>query len=251
MEKSKTKKYSISIFFPAYNEEENIGALLGETLREAKLITDDFEIIVVDDGSKDKTAAKVRDWAKKDKRIKLVCQKKNSGYGAAVWAGFQASKKNLIFFSDSDRQFKMKEIKNLIRHIGKHDAVVGYRNPRRDPAMRLLNAWGWKMLIRRIFKFKIRDVDCAFKLFKADKVKNIKVKSRGAMFSAELMIRLFASGAKIIQVPVGHYPRKAGKPTGASPKVIKKAFIELFEIKEELKRDLAHIPAKNRAIKSL
>jgi len=249
--KDKNSSTSLSVFFPAYNEQENIGELLDEALKVIPKLADDYEIIVVDDGSSDQTASVVKKYCQKNSGIKLVSHKINRGYGSAVWSGFKAASKQLIFFCDSDRQFDLREIKKLLRYIDDFDAVVGYRNPRRDPKMRLLNAWGWKMLVRSLFKVKIRDVDCAFKLFRREALGGIQVKSRGAMFSAELMIRLIGKGAKIAQVPVGHYPRRAGKPTGASPKVIKKAFVELWRNKDELKKKISQIPPEKREIMSL
>jgi hypothetical protein len=140
-----------------------------------------------------------------------------------------------IFFTDADLQFDMQELKRFVPHVFDHDAVIGYRNPRKDPRMRLANAWGWKKLIDLLFHLKVKDIDCAFKLFKKDVFKAIHVESRGAMVSAELLIKMKKSGMKIYQIPVSHYPRRAGSPTGAKPAVIFKAFAELISSYNRLK----------------
>lgn len=221
---------SLSVFFPAYNEQENIGPLLDEALKIVPKLADDFEIIIVNDGSSDKTGEIVRQYVKKNRKIRLVEHRENQGYGAAVWSGFKAAKKDVVFFCDSDRQFKLSELKNFLILLRDHDVVIGYRKPRRDPVMRLLNAKGWKALLYLLFGLKIKDIDCAFKAFKREALRGIEIKSRGAMLSAELIYRLSKKGASIAQIPVGHYPRRAGRATGANLKVITKAFRELWEV---------------------
>ena len=225
---------SISIFLPAYNEEANLEEVASKTKEVIRPIFDDFEIIIVDDGSTDRTSGIAEGLAKKDKRIKIIHHPKNLGYGAALISGFKASSKDLIFFTDADLQFDISEIKKLLSYISKYDVVIGYRCPRRDPFLRLVNAWCWKWLHRILFGLKVRDIDCAFKLFKKKAIKSITIKSRGAMVSAEMLIRLFRKGYKIKEVAVQHLPRKAGQPTGAKPKVILRAFCELFKMYPEL-----------------
>jgi len=243
--------YSLSLAFPAYNEQENISGLVRNALKVASKLTKDFEIIVVDDGSKDKTAEVAEELGKKYKQVKLIRHRKNQGYGAAVNTGLFAAKKQIVFFSDSDRQFNLKELPEFLKWIEDYDAIIGYRNPRRDSLMRLANAWGWKMLIFFLFGVSIIDIDCAFKAFKRKTLRKIKVESRGAMYSAELLIRLIGARAKMIQKPVGHYPRRAGNPTGAKPRVILRAFRELFKFRKKIRKALDPIPYKYRAIKSL
>jgi glycosyltransferase involved in cell wall biosynthesis len=245
----KTEKLpSLSIVFPAYNEEKNITISIDRAQFYAKRRNIDYEIIVVDDGSRDATAKMVSDEIKADERVKLIRHKKNQGYGATVCDGLNAASKDFVFFTDSDLQFDINELDQFIKKIEGYDAVIGYRNPRRDPLMRLVNAWGWKYLIALVFGVKVGDLDCAFKLFRRDVLKKIKVKSRGAMFSAELIIRLIINKNKISQLPVNHYKRVAGNPTGAKLSVIFRAFKELFAIRAELNGELAQIERCDRII---
>lgn len=228
---------SLSIFFPAYNEEENVTESALQALKVASEITDDYEVIIVDDGSTDKTAKIIDELAKKYSHFRAIHHKINQGYGGAVWTGVTNCTKDLIFFTDVDLQFKIDELKKFIPYIKEYDAVIGYRAPRRDPFMRLVNAWGWKVMINFLFNLGVRDIDCAFKLFKKDIFQKVSVESRGAMISAEMLIRIKKGGFKVKELPVGHYPRKAGSPTGAKPAVIAKAFKELLKVHKELKKE--------------
>jgi glycosyltransferase involved in cell wall biosynthesis len=222
----KIKQNSLSIFFPAYNEEKNIQKAVISALEVAKSITNDFEIIVVDDGSTDKTSEIINNLAKKYPQVKPIHQK-NQGYGGAVWAGIKNSTKDLIFFTDSDLQFNIGELAKFISYIKNYDAIFGYRHPRRDPFLRLVNAWGWKMLNRIFLGIKTKDIDCAFKLFKRDIFKKIqRIQSRGAMFSAELIYNMKKANLKIKELPVEHFSRVAGNPTGANFGVIARALEE-------------------------
>jgi glycosyltransferase involved in cell wall biosynthesis len=241
----KKENKSLSIVFPAYNEEKNIEETLSDAYKFADKHFKDFEIIVVNDGSKDKTAEKVENISKKHKKVKLLNNSKNLGYGATVWKGLKAAKKELIFFSDADRQFNLKEIANIIEHVGEYDVVIGYRRKRQDSFLRKLNAWGWKLLIRLVLNLKIRDIDCAFKLFRNQVVQEIKVESTGATFSAELIYNIKKSGFKIKEIGVSHFPRVAGSPTGAKFSVIKKAFVELWSL---YKKDEELVKIKSRYI---
>lgn len=228
---------SLSIFFPAFNEEDNVLESCEKALKLASEITDDYEVIIVDDGSLDKTAEIIDKLAKKYKHFRAVHHKKNQGYGGAVWTGITNSTKDLIFFTDVDLQFNINELKKFIPFIQKYDSVIGYRNPRRDPFMRLVNAWGWKVLVNTLFHLNVKDIDCAFKLFHREIFDKVYVHSRGAMISAEMLTRIKRAGFSIKELPVKHYPRKAGSPTGAKPEVIKRAFKELMDVRRQLKKE--------------
>jgi glycosyltransferase involved in cell wall biosynthesis len=220
--------YSLSVFFPAYNEEKNIENSVEQAEAVLKTLTPEYEIIIVNDGSRDKTGKIADALAAKNKHIKVVHHNPNQGYGAAVWSGIQASTGDYIFFTDADLQFDLQELTKLVQFVPEYKAVIGYRAKRRDPLLRLLNAKGWNILNRFLFGLKVKDVDCAFKLFKRDLVQHLPIKSRGAMMSAELLIRLQREGVVFKEVPVTHLPRTAGSPTGAKPSVILRAFKELL-----------------------
>lgn len=226
----KKNKQSISIVFPAFNEEANIEAMVKDAYDFLKKNFTNFEIIVVNDGSTDNTLKILQKISRRIKRLKILSNRKNLGYGATVWKGIRASSKELVFFSDSDRQFDLREIKKLHEYIPQFDVVVGYRRKRSDFFMRRVNAWGWKALVWILLGLKIKDIDCAFKLFKQDVIRKLKITSKGAAFSAELIYKIRNSNFLIKEIPVSHFKRKAGRPTGAKFSVIKKAFIEIWDL---------------------
>lgn len=221
---------SLSIVYPAYNEQDNIEGTISCSIAFAKKYFDDFEIIVVDDGSTDDTYDLSFAIAKKNKQVRVLKNHKNLGYGATVWRGLKSATKDLVFFSDSDQQFDIGELRGFLKKIKDYDVVIGYRKKRRDHLMRKLNMWGWKLVIRLMLGLKTKDVDCAFKLFRREVLKKIKIESQGATFSAELIYKIEKLGFEIFQMPVNHFPRKAGSPTGAKMSVIKKAFVEIWRL---------------------
>lgn len=232
---------SLSLFFPAYNEEANITDAITNALEVGQKVSDVLEVVVVNDGSRDKTRELAEKFVEKDSRVRVVNHAVNQGYGAAVLSGLKASKYDYVFFSDSDLQFDFREITKLLEFVPDYDAVIGYRTKRADSLsfMRLMNAKGWNMLNRLLFGLKVKDIDCAFKLFKRDILRGIKLQSRGAMLSAELLIRLMRRGVRFKEVPVAHLPNKTGQTTGAKPRVILRAFKELIFVYLELRKDQA------------
>jgi glycosyltransferase involved in cell wall biosynthesis len=226
----------LSIFFPAFNEEANIAETVGQAMAVAAETAPTWEVIVVDDGSSDRTGEIVARLAAEHPDVRLIQHERNQGYGGALTSGLRGSRGELIFFSDADLQFDLSELSKLMEHIDDVDLVIGYRAPRRDPFMRLVNAWGWKVLNNTLFGLKVRDIDCAFKLFRRECLDRIPIRSSGAMVSAEILIRLRDTGHKWVEVPVTHQPRTAGSPTGAKPAVILRAFREMFWLYPELAR---------------
>lgn len=224
--------YSLSFCYPAYNEEENIAESVSRAVEVCQKLFDNYEIIVTDDGSSDRTGEIVLNLAKNDPHIKLI-QQENQGYGGSVWTALTSASKDLVFFTDADLQFDLSEIEKLLPYAENFNVVIGYRAPRTDPLMRKVNARLWTALVNLLLGLRARDLDCAFKLFHRKMLDGLKINSRGAAFSAELLWRLKERGAKIKQVPVKHLPRLAGKPTGANLKVIKKAFRELKPLVKE------------------
>jgi glycosyltransferase involved in cell wall biosynthesis len=220
---------SLTIFFPAYNEQENLASAVEDALRVAEdsPYVGDYEIIIINDGSTDATQAIAEGLAAEHRRVRVIEHEQNRGYGAALKTGLAAATKDWIFFTDSDRQFDILELQNLLVHIPNHDAVIAYRAPRRDPFMRLVNAKAWNLLNRLMFGLQVRDIDCAFKLLRREDVQNLRLSSRGAMINAELLIKLARSGVRIKEVPVSHLPRLRGSPTGAKPSVIFRALREM------------------------
>ena len=225
----------LSIFFPAYNEQENIERTVTDALSSISKLISDYEIIIIDDGSRDRTPEIADTLARSNPQIRVVHHPCNQGYGAAIKSGFAAASKELVFFADGDGQFDLAEISLLLTYISKADLVIGYRIKRRDPWHRLLFGKMWGLLVGVLFNLWVKDIDCAFKLFKISAIKAIlPLKSDGAVISTELLVKAKQKGLKIKQVGVHHYPRQAGSPTGAKLSVIIKAFRELFKLRRDL-----------------
>lgn len=221
---------SLTIFFPCYNEEANVERSTREAIAAAKSITDDYEIIIVNDGSQDKTGEIADRLAQEDNHVRVIHHPRNRGYGAALTSGYRGATKDTIFYTDGDLQFDLKEIGKLWNLIDRYDVVTGYRIKRSDPLLRKINSFGWTTLTRLLFRLPVRDVNCAFKLFRREVIENIEIESEGALIDAEVFARARKAGYTIAEVGVHHYPRRYGSQTGANPLVILRAFKELFEL---------------------
>jgi glycosyltransferase involved in cell wall biosynthesis len=197
-------------------------------------LVDDYEVIVVNDGSRDGTRAIVEELAAADSHIRCVNHPVNRGYGEALKSGFSAAIKDLIFMTDGDKQFDVREIERFLPHAERADLVIGYRAPRRDPFVRLVYAWGWKTLVTLLFGYAARDIDCAFKLFRRSVWNRVRVHSGGATFSAEFLVKARGCGYRFVELPVTHLPRTAGRPTGGNPRVIARAFRDLIWLRLHL-----------------
>ena len=217
----------LSYFFPAHNEEANLEGLVEEALATLPTLANTFEIIAVDDGSRDRTAAIAEALAERHPDVvRLVRHPINLGYGAALRSGFAAARYELICFTDGDRQFKVADIGRLTARMAGPDApdvVAGFRIKRADPLVRTLYARAYRLANRLFFRLRVTDVDCACKLFRRGALDSLRVESDGAFFSAELLIKLQAAGASVAEVGIPHYPRTAGSATGAKPQVVFRA----------------------------
>lgn len=225
---------NLTVSLPAYNEQDNIGPMVDLVRQQVGPLVEDLEIIVVDDGSADDTAEVVAAIAQDDPRVRLVRHPVNLGYGAAVYDGVWAATKEYIFFTDSDRQFRLEELPRFMARLTEADMVIGYRHARSDPWFRRLFGQGWSWLVNLMFGYTARDVDCAYKLFTRQVIETIQVDSRGATFSAEFLVRAKRAGFRIVEEPVSHHPRTAGSQTGANPRVILRAFRELAKLRWRL-----------------
>lgn len=226
-------RQGISLFFPAYNEAENVGRTIEKCVAVLEPFGCEYEIIIVDDGSQDRTAEIVKELAQENNRIILKRHEKNQGYGGALQTGFKSGRYGLIFFSDCDLQFDLGELTafiDLMKQDPGIDGVIGYRIQRADPFVRKLNAFGWKLWARLLFGLKVRDIDCAFKLFKRELIETITIESSGALISVEILTKIKKAGYRLVESGVHHYPRQAGKQTGAKVSVILKAFYESFKL---------------------
>ncbi|HEX9044320.1 MAG TPA: glycosyltransferase family 2 protein [Candidatus Limnocylindrales bacterium] len=225
----------LSYFFPAHNEEANLEPLVAEALETLPGLADTFEIVIVDDGSRDATPA-IADRLADDHPgvVRAVHTGTNLGYGGALRTGFRAARYELIAFTDGDRQFRVADVGRLVERMAAGDSpdvVVGYRIRRADPIVRTVYARLYKFANLAWFGLRVTDVDCACKLFRRDALEGIRVESGGAFFSAELLIKLGASGRRIVEVGVPHYPRTAGSPTGAKVSVIWRAVKDFWSLR--------------------
>ena len=217
----------ISVFLPAHNEEGNIERVVEGFKTELPKLTDDYEIIVVDDGSSDQTGEIADRMASADHHIRVVHHSENRGYGAAVVSGINAANKPYVMLTDGDGQFDPADCALLATTLTDYDVVVGSRIKRADPTMRRLNGKAWSVLMRLLFGLRITDLDCGFKMFRREMLSNLELEAEGAMISAELMAKLVGRGARIAEVGVHHLPRIAGEQSGNSLAVIARAFKEL------------------------
>lgn len=217
---------SLSLVLPAHNEEANIEAVVNHAADVLPEFTDDFEIIVVNDGSKDGTKAILDRLGAADPRIKPVHHAVNRGYGGALISGFNATIGDYVMFMDADRQFDIADIRNLSPFVSLFDVVAGFRMERNDPIVRRINAEVFNIAVRMLFGVHMRDIDCAFKIFDGPMLRSLDLSAPGALINAEIQAKLRRQGATVVQVGVHHYPRVAGTATGGSPKVILRAMFE-------------------------
>ena len=231
-------KPSFSVFFPCYNEEANVENTTLAALRAFGRICPpgDLEVIIVNDGSRDRTGEIAEHLAAEHEAVRVVHNNPNLGYGGALQAGFRAATKDLVFYTDGDGQFDMEEIDLLLPLLRTYDIVSAYRLQRSDSFIRKVNAGCWTVLVNVVFGLWLRDIDCAFKVFPRRLFDEIEMKSMGALIDAEVLARAKRLGYSIGQVGVHHYPRTAGSQTGANLRVILRAFKELFKLRREIVR---------------
>jgi glycosyltransferase involved in cell wall biosynthesis len=226
---------TLSYFFPAHNEEANLDGLVTEALGVLPTLAQTFEIIIVNDGSRDATGRMADDLATAHPGIvRAVHHPTNLGYGAALRSGFRAARHDHVAFTDGDRQFRVVDIGRLIDRMAEEDrpdVVAGYRIKRADPLVRTLYARAYRLANRIFFGLRVRDVDCACKLFRREALAGIAVESGGAFFSAELLIKLNAAGRSIAEVGIPHHPRTAGSATGAKPSVVFRAVRDFWKLR--------------------
>jgi glycosyltransferase involved in cell wall biosynthesis len=223
--------------FPCYNEQDNIGPLLSEALGALPPFADSFEIVVVDDGSRDHSADVVRDVAQRRPEVRLVAHPTNLGYGHALRTGLAQSRGDVVAWIDGDRQFRIADLALLIDALAKADVVIGRRVRRADPWHRLFVARVYHHILRATLSVKVNDVDCGFKLLRREVVDAIgpQLESRAAFISPELVIRADHAGYRVTEVAVPHHPRVAGKPRGATPRVVARTIGEIIRLRRSLR----------------
>ena len=217
---------SLSLVLPAHNEEANIAVVVEQALRALPGFTDAFEIIIVNDGSKDRTGEIIDALAQRDARVKPIHHKVNRGYGGALTTGFKAATGYYVMFMDSDRQFDINDLALLTPFARRFDIVAGFRKERHDPIHRRINALIFNLAVRTLFGIHLYDIDCAFKLFRGDLLRSMELTAPGALINTEIQAKARRQGATLEQVGVNHYPRIAGTATGGNWRVIARAMKE-------------------------
>ena len=229
----------LSVVLPAFNEEPNIERVVRSVVAYLDELPIDYEILPVNDGSADGTAAILDRLAKELPLVRPQHHPKNRGYGAALRTGFDAAEKRFIFYMDGDGQFDIKDLAVILPLATDEDHIVtGYRIERRDPFIRKLNAYLFgRNLVRLLLNVRVRDLNCAFKLIPRKVLRSIQLESTGALINAELYGRAVRRGFGIKEVGVHHYPREAGVQTGAHLSVIVRAFYDLFRLRQKIVRE--------------
>lgn len=226
----------LTVVLPCFNEASNVAEAVTAASAAAEANAADYEIVVVDDGSSDRTAEIAAAIAEADRHVRLIVHGTNRGYGDALRSGVRAARMPWVLLTDADLQFDLQELQDFLPAAQDADLVIGWRIARKDPLHRRANAAAWNWLVRRLFNLPVRDVDCAFKLVRRDVVDAIPLTSHGAMISTELLVRALAQGARLQEVGVHHRPRTAGEQSGAAPRVVLRAFHELAHLRHQLRQ---------------
>ncbi|MCG3137906.1 MAG: Undecaprenyl-phosphate 4-deoxy-4-formamido-L-arabinose transferase [Phycisphaerae bacterium] len=225
---------SISVFFPCHNEEGNVERTTRQAVSVCRQISSDFEVIIVNDGSKDRTAEIADQLAGEIPEVRVIHHPTNKGYGGALQSGFRGAAKEWVFYTDGDGQFDIGELPKLLPLRGPKVIVSAYRQNRQDSRMRKLNAWCWGKLVNTLFGMRVRDIDGAFKLYPRTLFEQIELRSMGALIDTEVLAKATRLGYEIRQLGVNHYPRVSGQQSGANLKVILRAFRELFKLRKHI-----------------
>ncbi|MBL8878796.1 MAG: glycosyltransferase family 2 protein [Phycisphaerales bacterium] len=228
-------KRSMSVFYPCYNEEANVERVTRAALKTCERLFEDYEVIIVNDGSKDRTGEIADQLAAENPRVRAVHNRPNRGYGGALARGFREASKDFIFYTDGDGQFDFEEMEKILPLLDQYEIVSCYRMNRQDPLQRKINAFCWGTLVNVLFSIRLRDIDCAFKIYPKRFIDEIEMCSTGALIDTEMLAKARRLGYSIGQMGVHHYPRTAGQQTGANFKVILRAFRELFKLYSQIR----------------
>lgn len=232
------KTKALSVFFPTYNEEGNIKSTVTKAKDILLKYVENWEILIVNDGSTDRTKEISEELSKEDGRIRVISHEVNRGYGASLKSGFYNCQYPWIVFTDSDGQFDFSEINLFFEKQRETDAdlVIGYYKKRKVSKFKIITSRMWEIAVMILFGLHVHDIDCGFKLVSKKVIDKIpKLESeRGAFISSEFLIKAKKSGFKIVEIPITHLPRLRGKGTGRNIKVIIQSFVDLLKLWKKL-----------------
>jgi len=227
----------LSAVVPVHDEEAAIAGVVQALLHELPRVAARFELIVVDDGSTDRTAAVLDELRRSVPCLRVVRHSGNRGYGAALRSGFAVARHAWVLVMDGDGQIDPRQLGDVVAALDGHDGVVGYRARRADAWPRRLNTAAWNGLVRWLFALETRDLNCAFKLLPTGLVQDQALVSEGAVISAEILVRAARAGYRLAEVPIVHRPRRAGRASGARPGVVARAGLELLRLHRRTRRE--------------
>ncbi len=225
---------SLSLILPAFNEAQNLSATVEDAMSALSNVVSELEILIVDDGSTDATAEVGNRLASRHPVVRIIRHPRNRGYGAALRSGFAAARCDLVFFTDSDGQFRFDQVAEFMASIDAFDMVLGYRADRQDRWLRKANSRVGNWLARTLLGVRAKDINCAYKLFHRDLLQRLPLTSEGAMINTELLALAAYAGWTFHEIAVAHYPRKCGVATGAKFQVVVRTFAEYFQLRRRM-----------------
>ena len=223
-----TQLPSLSLFYPCYNEEKNVETSITKALEVLPKYAQTYEVLIINDGSRDKTKELAENIAKINPRVKVITHEVNKGYGGALKTGFANAQYDWVFFTDGDLQFDLNQLANFLPHTQNYQVIIGYRKIRAEGKKRAFVVRIYKLMVDILFGLYVKDIDCAFKLIGREALTDINLESDGMFINAELLIKLKNKGYNFKQLPVDHFSRKHGRPTGSNLKVIIRGLKETF-----------------------
>lgn len=234
MTKISNRLTSVSFFCPAYNDEKNLPILIPRVHSFLKEIADIFEIIIIEDGSPDKTGAVADNLSKNLSNVRVIHHAKNLGYGATLHEGFSEAKYDYVMYTDGDNQYDIREFMPYIGLLSDHDILSGYVTKKALTIPRRIQSFAFNSLVRILFSISLKDINCSMKIYKRKVLESMQVKSRSAFIDAEMLIRAARAGNTVAQFPVTHFPRINGAASGSKWPVVYGTIKDMIKFKLNL-----------------